>query len=290
MKKFTFIIIAIAAMFTSCSDMADFTAAEVENNSNAIFSDAYIVELTSNTDKNAAIIAQDAMDYVTTVRQNYDDVYKFNAKADGTLKIADKKVLTFPVTENCLNLYGVIPATAAKSAAVASFAVQLDQTTEAARIASDLMIGAPKEGNPVFPTAEAVAMEFKHKLAEIHINLTAGEGVSADDLKNASVSIVNTKVSVDFDPVNGSISSATGETASIKVIENANGMLINGAAVIVPQDLQADVDFITVTLANGKVITYAPMIPVHIMSGKAYNYNVTVNAAELNVVATMSAF
>lgn len=68
------------------------------------------------------------------------------------------------------------------------FEVAADQTTVDGYLSSDLLFGVPNI-NPRKKAGTPVCLDFKHVLARINVNLTAGN-VAPETLKNAKVSII----------------------------------------------------------------------------------------------------
>ena len=72
-----------------------------------------------------------------------------------------------------------------------------DQTTAANYYKSDLLYAVVKNQEPI---SQAVVLPFKHLLARIQVVLVAGNGMTALELENATVKLLNLKRQVTFTP------------------------------------------------------------------------------------------
>ena len=119
----------------------------------------------------------------------------------------------YPAGDTNIDIAARYPASAGTS-----FSVQTDQTSDEAYKASDLMFASvadqAKQAGPV-------ALTFSHIMAKINVNITPGSGVSSIE----SVSILNVKPMLSFDPTTGMTGEADGSATSI-VITNDGAALI----------------------------------------------------------------
>lgn len=119
----------------------------------------------------------------------------------------------YPAGDTNIDIAACYPASAGTS-----FSVQTDQTSDEAYKASDLMFASvadqAKQAGPV-------ALTFSHIMARINVNITPGSGVSSIE----SVSILNVKPMLSFDPTTGMTGEADGSATSI-VITNDGAALI----------------------------------------------------------------
>ena len=200
---------------------------------------------------------------------------------DGSGNLTTTTTQYWPTDGNGLNIYGVYPANAAAACNVSTnFSVQTNQTTDAKYMASDLMTGLPTAGNPVTRTTAAVALTFTHLLTKIDVNLTAGSGFETSDLTSAIVSILGTKPTATFN-----IQSATVGAADVAAAAITAGTGTNNSAIIVPQTLDANTNFIQVAIGGGNYIYKLPAATTFAASTK-YTYNLTVSKTGLTLSGT----
>ena len=157
-----------------------------------------------------------------------------------------------------------------------NFTVNVDQSTEANYKASDLMYATPIDAQA--KQAGAVGLTFNHALTKIIVNLTAGTGVTADDIAACTVTLSAKKTAAITSGVAGD---ASGDATTITM-----GTGANNAAIIVPQSYAADANFITVTTAGNHAKTFQLSTAKEFTAGKVYTYNLTVNMAEITMQST----
>jgi hypothetical protein len=171
------------------------------------------------------------------------------------------------------------------------FTVQEDQTSEANYKASDLMVGEPTS-KPVYRTTSNVTLQFKHCLSKININIKVGEGVDANELVGARVTIYTETNDATFDVQSGVITAvgSQGQAASPFVTVGdltASGHGFEGmSAIIIPQDISAGSHFISIATNNQTTYRYNLPNTVNLISfesGKAYTYNLTVRKSGLTL-------
>ena len=146
--------------------------------------------------------------------------------------------------------------------------VATDQTSDDSYKASDLMWAQRLNQ---LPTNNTVNLQFKHLMAKIIVNATAGDGISSI----TSVTLNNVKNGVTFTSADGT-ATATGSTTNIT-------MSNQGATVIPPQTITGS--FITIVTPEGDAV-YA-VESKDFEAGHQYTLNITVNAAALTATNTL---
>ena len=151
-----------------------------------------------------------------------------------------------------------------------AFKVNTDQSKDEDYLNSDLLwakiTASPSNRN------ETVTLPFGHKLAKI--NVTLQKEYDSDDLTGAIISICNTKTSATLDTSNGTT------TATGYVEEIIAGTGTSASAIVVPQNIAEGKKFIKVSL-GGKIFYYTLPAEQVLVSGKSYNYTLTVKATAL---------
>lgn len=196
----------------------------------------------------------------TTTTPNTDYTANGNGGFSGT-------TVYFPQSGKDVNIYAYAPwKTDLTLDGNYSFTVKADQSKDADYIASDLLWGQPMKlktgsttdyepANPVARTKENVPVSFKHLLSKIEIELVAGDGLTTDDFKGATLTVMNTLPGTSLTLSSGAISSASGTAADITVATyptDATPAAFTGSAIVVPQTIAKDTKFIKLNLKKGR--------------------------------------
>ena len=169
-----------------------------------------------------------------------------------------------------------------------------DQTTAEAYYKSDLLYAVVKNQEPI---SQAVVLPFKHLLARIQVVLVAGNGMTALELENATVKLVNLKRQVTFTPdkeadfssqsalagmlsfpagaAQGDILMATNTVSSASEATAANST-VYADAIVAPQTIAKGANFIKVSYLGRDTYYRIPNgtndEPLTIESGKQYRF------------------
>ena len=222
---------------------------------------------------------------------SYDQPLQYDVEDDGSLTTTNPQY--FPQNGNGVNIVAVYPFEAAQNVeeTAALFSVQSDQSSKDNYKASDLMVGETTS-KPVYRTTSNVTLQFKHCLSKININIKVGEGVDANELVGARVTIYTETNDATFDVQSGVITAvgSQGQAASPFVTVGdltASGNGFEGmSAIIIPQDISAGSHFISIATNNQTTYRYNLPNTVNLISfesGKAYTYNLTVRKSGLTL-------
>ena len=151
-----------------------------------------------------------------------------------------------------------------------TFNVNTDQSEDDDYLNSDLLWAKTTASSA--NRNETITLPFDHKLAKI--NVTLQKEYDSDDLTGAIISICNTKTSATLDTSNGTT------TATGYVEEIIAGTGTSASAIVVPQNIAEGKKFIKVSL-GGKIFYYTLPAEQVLVSGKSYNYTLTVKATAL---------
>ena len=180
--------------------------------------------------------------------------YTFTTAAEGALSPSGFAPY-YPAGSQNIDIVAYYPTTAGET-----FTVKADQTLDADYKASDLMFASVTNQAK---QAAPVNLLFDHKMAKLCLNITAGEGVGSI----TSVSILQVKPTVSFNPATGEVGAASGDAITIAVSNR-------GAAVIPAQTITGgllsivtDKGTATYSVNNGKAFE----------AGHYYTMNITVN-------------
>jgi hypothetical protein len=200
----------------------------------------------------------------------------------------------FPETGHPVNITAYHPYDAAAVAMPTEFSVKANQTADADYMASDLMFGAPTNGNPVDRTNSSVELTFKHLLTKVNINLTTGAGTP--DLTQAVVKLLgmtqNCTVAADgtvtlpTTPTSGAITAASATSTAGTTPATA----LNCSAIVVPQTVAKGTQFLEITLKAGGTLRYTlpDTADLTLEPKKVHTYNIAVDLTGLTVTSTIT--
>lgn len=219
---------------------------------------------------------------------------KYVADGTGGLTLADPTQSTpcYPNTANTDNAVTIIAYQPYNEKATINddtyeFAVKDNQSKDVDYYNSDLLYSASKE---YACQSAAHNLEFKHKLSKIVCTLTPGDGLTKEDLTNATVSIVNTKTKGTFKFSDGTFNAPGGTTSEVNM--NSNFTPGSYIAVIPPQTFAKEAKFLKVTLSGsagaGEYFYKIPDGDLTLTEGNVYTFNITVNRTGLSVTTSIA--
>lgn len=169
-----------------------------------------------------------------------------------------------------------------------SLTVQTDQRENGYK-ESDFLYAAPQK--IAFRDRENNPLIFKHLPAKVVIHLTNGDGLTADDVKNATIRIVNQETkSGEIDWKNVTVLQATNSNKEIipnVLVTPQQDYQKSVQALVVPQQMKGN-KFIKVTIGTGTDARHYYYTPkgnadANLEYGKQYTYNITVKKTGLSV-------
>ena len=219
----------------------------------------------------------------------YEPNLQYTADGAGALTPPTDKQPYFPTSGNGVNIYAYAPYNSAYTSldgADNAFTVEADQSSDPNYIKSDFIWGVPTT-NPVTRTSSSVNISFNHKLTKIDFNITAGDGFTATDLQGAKVTIVNTLPTAKVDLKTGTVAAAEGDaTDIIATTFAADATTFTGSAIMIPQAVAAG-KFITLTMSNGKTLSYKLTAEKTFAGGTKYVCNIVANMESLDMTSTI---
>lgn len=151
------------------------------------------------------------------------------------------------------------------------FSVSTDQSGLTDYLNSDLLWATTSS----YKTESAIPLVFSHKLAKINVTLVP-EKID-DNLRGATISIYNTKVSTTFNPATGEISDAKGNTQEI-IAGTTPADAYTASAIVIPQTVSGK--FIKIALGS-KTYYYTLNSAKTLESGHSYSYTLTIKSNQL---------
>lgn len=271
--------VAATLTLTACSSTEENTNGELRTPINLTYSTLTVAE----TRAGAAIDLNDAnitSGRTVTVKVTPNSGATGGSTGDFVYTAGDAGAMTAPDTPPYYPSAGTVKLTAwHPSDAAASFTIETDQSTNDAFNASDLMYS--NNLTAVSRTANAVEMQFTHKLAKLVVNITAGTGVTTI----TGVKVKNVKPTVSFDSTTGEVGAASGTATDIILFKEGTSGAASGAIVFPSQSLSGalldiETDQGTATYALAAAKTYE--------AGKRYALALTVNRAAVGTTNTIT--
>ena len=138
-------------------------------------------------------------------------------------------------------------------------------------------------------TDASVSFQFAHKLVKIVMDIKPGKGVTADDLKNITVSLTGQPTVGTFDVLNGqNVTLTSTDKKAISLLANADGTRAEG--IIFPSADYSGMSFVFTTPAIGNyewALSQSAKAD-KFEAGKKYLYTITVNKTDINVTASIT--
>lgn len=155
-----------------------------------------------------------------------------------------------------------------------AFSVSTDQSTNAEYLASDLLWATATSSK----TESAIPLVFKHKLAKINVTLVSDD---IADLSGATISICGTNIATNFNPTDGTLSTATANVSEIKAALTTTSAY-TASAIVVPQTVASGTKFIKVEYDN-RTFYYTLTANKELKSGYSHNYTLTVKEKKTEI-------
>ena len=295
MKKYILFASAVVAL-AACSSNEEFEQignCEIKLSSTLLVQTRAAQDIQSEAFESGESVAVFINEDSSSPSTHYDQPLQYDVENDGSLTTTNPQY--FPQNGNGVKIYAVYPFEVGQTVEVtetaAAFSVQSDQSSKDNYKASDLMVGEPTS-KPVYRTTSNVTLQFKHCLSKININIKVGDGVDANDLNDAIVTIYTRTNEATFDVQSGVITAVNSQAQASTPFVRAGNLTASGngfegmSAIIIPQDISAGSQFITIDTNNQTTYRYSLPTAVNLISfesGKAYTYNLTVRKSGLTL-------
>lgn len=225
----------------------------------------------------------------------YDSPLTYTTGASNAMNPPTGQQPYFPTSGNGVTIYAVYPSTSETFAeggySNGTFTIQKDQSTNNTSgdknyKLSDLMYGTANNGAEVQRTSSNVTIKFSHLLSKVTVNLKAGSGLVDANLNNAVVSLLGLQPTIGFTTSTGETGEVSGTATEITVM-TVTSTALSGSAIIVPQSLAINTQFIKIHLADGGDLYYNLPEAATFQSGMVYIYDITVNLTRLTVTSNI---
>lgn len=225
----------------------------------------------------------------TTLSESADNRKYATAGGDGKFSAdAAGQTIYFPVDGSTVDFHAYHPYRGTLSDGV--FALDVSSQTDLPAI--DLM-SAKVESTPEAPLDKnhpAVAFTFRHLLTKLELNISAGNGISADDLQGLKVEITNQRTAGSYDPQYGAFGVDSEPVNTVTMNTAADGTLAQ--AILLPttpadgiNPVIAGRELVFTLKATGEVFRYPLPDGKGFLAGDKNIYNITINRTSLTVTA-----
>ncbi|MDU1889925.1 MAG: fimbrillin family protein [Dysgonomonas sp.] len=165
------------------------------------------------------------------------------------------------------------------------FSIKPDQQTKTNYEYSDFLWAKTPS---VSPTREPVDLSFTHTMSKIRINVKSEISGINEQLKDGTVTVVNTRQSAGINLADGSNSvdnlSDRAEIATFKHSSPATDYYLSAEAILIPQTITSGLPLIRIDIpANSTRYTYTPSSDLIFEKGKERTFNITITEFGLSV-------
>ena len=204
----------------------------------------------------------------------------FKVKSNGKLEASDGTRYIYPDASYETRIYAYKPYSG-NGVVNNVFSVAADQTTEANYIASDVLWGEPKNGNPV-TRESAIDLEFEHRCAKLVVNLTVADGLN---LKGGTLCTSEVVTGMKLSDIASGTFLATTDKGEITFGNLTDAATQTHVAVLVPQNVPAGTELMRITLADASARPLAMRLPsqLSLEAGKKCVLNVTARRSGLEL-------
>ena len=204
----------------------------------------------------------------------------FKVKSNGKLEASDGTRYIYPDASYETRIYAYKPYSG-NGVVNNVFSVAADQTTEANYIASDVLWGEPKNGNPV-TRESAIDLEFEHRCAKLVVNLTVADGLN---LKGGTLCTSEVVTGMKLSDIASGTFLATTDKGEITFGNLTDAATQTHVAVLVPQNVPAGTELVRITLADASARPLAMRLPsqLSLEAGKKCVLNVTARRSGLEL-------
>lgn len=223
------------------------------------------------------------------------EVKKYKAAGNGALTPDDAGNSHYWSSTKPMTIQAWYSSAAYSDTRPVSFTVQPNQSNTTRYQQSDMLYAIQ---SAAYNRQSPVSLTFKHLPAKVVVNLKQGDGVTAEEVKNSTVTLINQattsgEINVDESRQTYTVAQAASGSAEItpqSAISASSDYQKAVQALLVPQQMK-DKQFIKVTInrnAATRDYYYTPTTDAegNLNAGKQYTYNITVK--ETGLVVTLS--
>lgn len=196
---------------------------------------------------------------------------------DGSGNMTTNPVQYYPAGGGKVDIYAYYPSNAASA-----FEVATDQSGDDNYKTSDLMYASLSN---VTKNSNDHVLQFSHKLSKISVTLVKGNGVTDDDLSQATIQLKDVIVKGTFTHSSGQFEAAADENANKGTITIATSAgQTQHSAIVVPQSVTGKQ--LSVSIGGTEAIYTMP--ETTFAAGSHYTYNITVSRTGISVTSSIT--
>jgi endonuclease G len=216
----------------------------------------------------------------TSIAEKVENYQQVTEKGDGVFVGATPaEDAYFPVDGSAVDFVAYYP----YKKTISGFSYPIDVTSQSDLTAIDLLYS----DNVVNLTKAApqVAFTFSHRLANLVVTLTAGDGLTTADLTNAKVSLSGQKTQGSMALATGIVTPSTAQTAKQIIDFKMTGT--SASAIVLPSAATEGRKLI-MTFSTGEVFEWGIPSTTAFDSGSRYIYHITLNRTKIYVTSTIT--
>jgi hypothetical protein len=190
--------------------------------------------------------------------------------------VATTDIIYYPVDNSTVNFISYYPY---QSGITLENEYDVDVSDQSNPVDIDLLYAKTTAGySKTTSAATPVKLMFDHKLTQLVMNITAGEGLTNDDLKGMSVTIKGLNTQTTFDLTDGTLGSASTKVNIVtKVITDG----AQYSAILVPQSVTASTVTVDFNVGNETFVWKVPACEFE--TQKKHIYTVTIARTGVDV-------
>jgi len=282
MKRYNYIIFAATCLFLS-SCQTDQTGNEITNGGSN-YPEDNIVRI-SNSDVNIIKVKSEEEITTATLGLSIDctsgenDTYDYNNQewitTDGGGTWTTETSMLWESSSSINNLFAYSPYDSDFDNSIYAFSAMTDQSTAENIISSDFFTYITTDYTPgeSLDLGQAIAIELKHKMVNLQINLTYGNEI-ADDEISGDIITVYAKTDITYTKSNDAVALKTDATIN-KITPYTNTDNATAQVIIAPQTIASGSSFIKFIMGNKKYYFITPE-EYTFVSGNSYILDVKV--------------
>ena len=266
MKKILYIALAAAGLLAGCNK-------EIDDNNDTR---GGAVEFTAGVQTRATGDAWElgdnvgvfAFDGATAVTNGDNEQYTITDITNGAMSAADGSKMYYPVG-GTLSFYAYYPHSATAVSGTSYAVNAADQSTAPKTKALDLMWAKPEN-----KSSGNVALQFTHRMAKLHFEITAG-GLNVTNLTGMTAVLKGANATASFDLKAGTFSGETPGDIVLNVVVDADPTKATIDAFVVPTTDLSNVRLVLKDNNTGKEFGWRPTAEATWTSGQSYTYTLT---------------
>lgn len=263
-------MVAMLAAQGCSSDVEDGSSAVAIEMTTTIGNDATSRAAQSNLQSTQIASGNSVGVWIVKDTENEETVYENKAyTADGNGNLSTSIIARFPIDETPVRIYAYAPRMESGMGLTSgTFTVPVNQTSDAAYIAGDLLIGAP--ANNHIDVGVKPKLVFCHKMAKIVVDFSQ---VTDDAIKGGQITTCSLYNTVEVNVKTGSTIAIGTKTPLTTEIDSDKK-----AVLLLPEQTVDLGERLFMMTYNGTPIYYVTSAAITLEAGKVYSYNMKIDS------------